>query len=177
MQTERVWNAFKDQLFRFILSRVKDSDAAADILQDVFVKIHLNLKNLQTENKLTSWLYQITRNAIVDHFRQTRPVAEISDLPDDVPDEKNYLKFEKCILGFVKELPDKYREALLKTELGKLSQKEYAEELGISYSGAKSRVQRAKEELRELFISCCAKKIPGTNGKLEFKDPDDCRCA
>jgi len=173
MQTELVWNGFKDELFRFIFSRVKDNAIADDILQDVFVKIHLNLKNLHTENKLTSWLYQITRNAIADHFRKSKPNADLSDIAEELPDEKDYLKFEKCMISFVRELPEKYREALLKTELGKLSQKEYAEEIGISYSGAKSRVQRAKEELRDLFIGCCAKNI---NGKLEFNDPDNCHC-
>ncbi len=52
-------------------------------------------------------------------------------------------------------LPENYKEAILLTELGPLSQKEYAEKLGISYSGAKSRVQRAKHQLHELFKECC----------------------
>jgi RNA polymerase sigma-70 factor, ECF subfamily len=173
MQTERVWNKFKDELARFIFSRVKDQAVADDILQDVFVKIHLNLKNLEKENKLTSWLYQITRNTIADYFRRTIHNVEISDVAEDLPEEKDYLKFEKCMLSFVQELPEKYREVLVKTELGKLSQKEYARTIGISYSGAKSRVQRAKEALRELFIGCCAKKI---NDKLEFSDAENCQC-
>lgn len=176
MNTERIWIQFKDELYRFILSRVKESDIADDILQDVFVKIHLHINDLRVESKLTSWLYQITRNTIVDHFRKSKSTVPVMDLPDNEKENISYLDFEKCIMGFVSELPEKYREALVKTELGSLSQKDYAAEIGISYSGAKSRVQRAKEELKELFISCCAKKIPGKNGKVEMKDPEDCSC-
>lgn len=176
MNTEKIYSEFKDELYRFILSRVKDSQVAKDILQEVFIKIHLNLPTLKAENKLTSWLYQITRNTITDFFRTAKPAMKMPDIPEQKSDDEHFLDFEKCVLGFVKELPEKYREALVKTELGSLSQKEYALELGISYSGAKSRVQRAKEELKELFVACCAKKIPGKDGQLKFKDPEDCAC-
>ena len=176
MQTEEIWKNFRTELLGFILSRVKDAQLAEDILQDVFVKIHLNLNDLKSEDKLTSWLYQITRNSITDYFRKTKPSVEVIDLPEEISDTSDSKSFEKCMLRFVNELPEKSREALVQTELGNLSQKEYAEKLGISYSGTKSRVQRAKEELKELFVSCCAKEIPGSNGKLEFKDPEDCTC-
>lgn len=176
MNTEKIYAEFKDDLYGFILSRVKDSQVAKDILQEVFIKIHLNISKLKSENKLTSWLYQITRNAIVDYFRKTKPGAPLVDLADENQESASYLDFEKCMLRFVTELPEKYREALVKTELGTLSQKEYAAEAGISYSGAKSRVQRAKEELKELFVACCATKNQPENGEIEFKDPKDCTC-
>lgn len=176
METERVWNNFKEELLAFIQSRVKDQDLSKDILQEVFIKIHLNLKSLQSETKLASWLYQITRHTIIDHFRKVKHTNPLMDLPEEQNDPAVYLKFEKCILGFVDVLPDKYRDALRKTELGELSQKEYADQLGISYSGAKSRVQRAKEELKSLFVGCCGKKITSTTGKLDLKDPDECTC-
>lgn len=176
MNTEKIYAEFKDDLYRFILSRVKDSQVANDILQEVFIKIHLNLSNLKSENKLTSWLYQITRNAVVDYFRKSKPLDLLVDLVDESQESASYFDFEKCVLRFVAELPEKYREALVKTELGTLSQKEYATEAGISYSGAKSRVQRAKEELKELFVACCATKNQPENAEIEFKDPNDCNC-
>jgi len=176
METEKIWKDFKSELLGFILSKVKNVQLSEDILQDVFVKIHLNLAYLKSEDKLTSWLYQITRNSITDYFRKAKPTVEVFDLPEENVDSNDGRNFEKCMLRFVNELPEKSREAIVQTELGKLSQKEYAEKLGISYSGTKSRVQRAKEELRDLFVSCCAKEIPGSNGKLEFKDSEDCTC-
>ncbi len=55
----------------------------------------------------------------------------------------------------VERLPDDYREALLFTEYEGLTQKELAERLGVSYSGAKSRVQRAREKLKTMLLACC----------------------
>jgi len=176
MQTQEIWKNFRSELLGFINSKVHDIQLSEDILQDVFIKIHLNLHQLKSDEKLTSWLYQITRNSITDYFRKAKSTIEVPDLPEEQNTETDIRNFEKCVLRFVNELPEKYREAIVTTELGNLSQKEFAEKIGISYSGAKSRVQRAKEELRELFVSCCAKEIPGSDGKLEFKDPEDCSC-
>ncbi|MBK9193209.1 MAG: hypothetical protein IPM77_17855 [Crocinitomicaceae bacterium] len=72
MNTEIIWKNFANDLRKFILSRVKDADVAEDILQDVFVKIHLNLGKLKSESKLNSWLFQITRNAIIDFFQTNK---------------------------------------------------------------------------------------------------------
>jgi RNA polymerase sigma-70 factor, ECF subfamily len=55
----------------------------------------------------------------------------------------------------VNELPEPYRQALLLTEYQGLNQKQMAERLGISVSGAKSRVQRAREKLRDMLLNCC----------------------
>ena len=52
-------------------------------------------------------------------------------------------------------LPPEYCEALCLTELEGLSQKDYAEKIGISYSGAKSRVQRARKILKDMLMNCC----------------------
>jgi RNA polymerase sigma-70 factor, ECF subfamily len=52
-------------------------------------------------------------------------------------------------------LPEPYRDALVLTEFDGLTQKELAERLGISLSGAKSRVQRGKEQLKRMLHDCC----------------------
>ena len=67
--TENIWNQFKDELLRFIVSRVNDKDIAQDLLQIVFIKIHSKSDSLSDNDKLTSWLYQITRNTIIDYYQ------------------------------------------------------------------------------------------------------------
>ncbi len=56
---------------------------------------------------------------------------------------------------FVDQLPQTYLEVILQTELGELSQKEFAEKADISYSKPKSRIQRGRKQLFELFNECC----------------------
>ncbi len=60
-----------------------------------------------------------------------------------------------CILPLVQQLPPPYRQALLLTEVEGMTQKDLAARLGLSFSGARSRVQRARDKLRELLLDCC----------------------
>ncbi|MEP7145439.1 MAG: RNA polymerase sigma factor SigZ [bacterium] len=151
-----IWSQFNKELYNFILSRVKDSDTAKDILQDSFIKIQKNIIHLKEEKSIKFWIYKITANSIIDHFRAKKYYHEISE--DLSIDEEKYEKNSQlagCILPFINCLPEIYREALLLTEFQNYSQLELADHLSISYSGAKSRVQRAKIKLRELFEKCC----------------------
>ena len=167
-----VWETFGERLFRFIQQRVKNKADAEDILHDVFLKIHDKIHSLNDQTRLQSWLYQVTRNGIVDHFRkkQTSGEAEIPELVDidENPDETHQL-MAGCLHPFIDQLPDKYREALTLTELGGLSQKAMAEQLGISHSGAKSRVQRARKQLRKDLEDCCKFEVDQYGTISEFK--------
>jgi len=151
-----IWIQFNQELYNFIVSRVKDRDTAKDILQDSFIKIQKNIIHLKDEKSIKFWIYKITSNSIIDHFRSKKHHYEISEhLPFDEEKYEKNSQLANCILPFIKCLPEIYREALLLTEFQNYSQIDLAEQLGISYSGAKSRVQRAKVKLRELFEQCC----------------------
>ena len=168
--TENIWKDFNAQLFNFIQKRVKNKNVAKDLLQDIFVKIHLNLTSLKNEEKLTSWVYQITRNSIIDYFKKSKHETELTkDVIEQIEPENFNLELTKCLVPFIEKLPANYREAIVKTELGNLSQKDYAEELGISYSGAKSRVQRAREELKTLFTDCCVINVDVYGNVIEHQ--------
>lgn len=155
--TEWVWEEFGKKLLLFIHSKVKDRDASEDILQDVFIKIHLKLNTLSHGDKLSNWIYQITRNSILDYFKAKKIYREVKedDLIAPVEEGLGHYELDKCLAPFINNLEEKYREAIEATDLGGLSQRDYAEKMNISYSGAKSRIQRAREQLRILFQECC----------------------
>ncbi len=158
MSMEQVWEAFSGKLKQFIRARVQDDATAEDILQDVFVKIHTHIDTLKDADRLDSWVYQITRNTIHDHYRATRPTAE---LPETLPaasggdDDAAARALAPCLKPMVERLPEAYRQALILTEYEGLTQKAMGERLGLSLSGAKSRVQRAREQLKEQLLDCC----------------------
>jgi RNA polymerase sigma-70 factor (ECF subfamily) len=155
-KVEKAWVEFNDQLRRFIFKRIPDEDIAEDILQEVFVKIHSNIETLKDEGKFQSWIYQITRNAITDYFRGQKTLSELPETPNTSKDSEEVVqKLIPCIKAMVDSLPDRYRQALVLTEYEELTQKEMAEKLGISLSGAKSRVQRGREKLKEMLLECC----------------------
>ena len=155
---ESVWNEYYDQLLRFIRRRVSDKATAEDLLQNVFLKMLTNIESLKDSTKIKSWLFQITRNTIVDHFRKTQKQGDIASLPseeneeisDDVMEE-----VESWVAPFINRLPEKYREALILSEIKGMSQKEMALYLGISYSAAKTRVHRGRLLLKQKLTECC----------------------
>jgi len=175
VSTENIWNNFNKDLLRFIKKRVKDSDAANDLLQDIFVKIHLKLDTLSDKEKLASWVWQITRNSILDYYKKRK---FSNAMPDDIEEIKEPIDynegFVQCLKPMVNQLPEVYREAIMQTELGNLSQKDLAANLGISYSGAKSRVQRGRQKLYELFTDCCKLTADKYGNILESERKMDC---
>lgn len=155
---ESIWEEYYDLLLKFILKRVSDKATAEDILQNVFTKILANINSLKDSTKLKSWIFQITRNTIIDHYRESNALEEIpSDLQEEDGEINNDITEEvgAWISPFIRRLPDKYQEALRLTEIKGMSQKDLATHLGISYAGAKSRVQRGRALLKEKLTQCC----------------------
>lgn len=154
-----IWLKLENQLHGFILSKVHDESVAKDLLQELFIKIHSNIDKVNDRTKIQSWIYQICRNLIADHFRSHQ--KEIKNgahvFEDEQGEEVEDFMSETLedMIKMMNDLPPEYCEALCLTELGGLSQKSYAEKAGISYSGAKSRVQRARKMLKDLLLNCC----------------------
>ena len=159
--TEQTWEAFHIPLYQFIRRRVADEATAEDLLQEVFLKIHQHEASLKDARRLESWIYQITRNLIIDHYRSHKQsitsldAASALDLPEALPDDDIVGELLSCVRAMVLALPDQDRQALILTEYQGLTQKELGERLGLSFSGAKSRVQRAREKLKQELLACC----------------------
>jgi RNA polymerase sigma-70 factor (ECF subfamily) len=172
-----IWTDFHKELKAFILNKTRNTVDTEDILQEVFIKIIRNIDKVNQAENLRNYLYGIVRNAINDYFRNRKQVIDNSEIEEKLTEEEtqslNITIAECCIKPFINKLPENYREALLITEFQDISQKELAEKLNISYSGAKSRVQRGKEKLKELLIQCCAYKSD-VYGNILGKENCDC---
>jgi len=171
MGTDAIWEQFHDRLLAFVRRRVSNPTDAEDLLQDVFSRIHTNLHRLHEAQSVPAWVYQITRNAITDHYRARAKVAGAFDQlqretgspdgpslpPREGPGEDPELSAElsHCLVPLLTKLPDKYQQAIRLTDLGELTQKEAAQRLGLSVSGMKSRVQRGRSRLKEVLLDCC----------------------
>ncbi len=154
---ETVYTRFHDRLRLFTLRHVSDPQLADDILQDVYLKIHAHIQDLRAADRLESWLFQVTRNAIADHYRSSRHHADLPEtLPAPPADEPDFAdELAASIRDMLCSLPPKDRQALELADLQGLTQTQLAARLGISLSGAKSRVQRARQKLKEAFLDCC----------------------
>jgi RNA polymerase sigma-70 factor (ECF subfamily) len=174
-RTEGVWREFQARLHAFVARRVKAPEDAEDIVQDVFVRIHRNLDNVQKRDSLPAWIFQITRNAIADHYRGG-PKAEglDGDLEPQLPPDDDDIELRElselsgCIEPMIEALPQQYRDALKLTDLNGMGQREAAELKGISVSGMKSRVQRARNQLKEMILRCCQIELDRRGGIMTY---------
>ncbi len=177
---EQTWEAFHVPLYQFIRRRVSDDGTAEDLLQDVFLKIHQHSNGLKDARRLEGWIYQIARNLIIDHYRSHRHLTtsldagEALDLPEELPDDDIVSELLPSVRAMVLALPALDRHALILTEYQGLTQKELAERLGLSLSGAKSRVQRAREKLKQALLACCHFELDRRGHILNYQSRCTC---
>ena len=164
--TLHIWNGLRENLYRFILKRVRNQAEAEDILQEVFIKIHLNLHRLKDHSRVQAWAFQITRNQITDFYKQAGQSVELQDTTLEKLSEPESRDMYCCFESFIHELPQKYRNVLELINLEGRKQQEVAKLLGVSLANTKSRVHRAKEMLKEKFVECCQFKVDA-QGKLK----------
>ena len=178
---EQVVIQFRRQLRAFLRRRVSSEAVADDLLQDVWLKVAKSLSNLPSVREMDSWLYRIARNVLTDFYRRERTTI---DIPDDLPaepDDSTVSNLKEQLNGYIRDvvesLEEPYREALKLTLYDGISQVELAERLGLSVSAAKSRVQRARAEVRKRMEACCAWEFDayGNPTECEPRKRDACK--
>jgi RNA polymerase sigma-70 factor, ECF subfamily len=153
-QVETLWKEHREKLFRFVASRVNDPATAEDIVHDILVRAYRGRDTLRDGQKLEPWLYRITRNAVIDHYRARRPTSPLpADLPevDSEEGQDARAQLSQCIQPFVRAL------------------QETAAELGLSLSGAKSRIQRAKRMLADMMLECCRVEFDSMGAIMSYQ--------
>jgi RNA polymerase sigma-70 factor (ECF subfamily) len=177
--THVIWTHLSSDLRRFIRRRVSDDHTAEDLLQETFVRIHRSIASLQDADRVAPWVYRIARNVVYDHHRKVSNTASAlieTDVADDTEDAGSQVR---CGIGdwleeMIESLPPTYREAVRLSGTEGLSQQEVAEHLGLSLSGAKSRIQRGRAVLKETLERCCHFEFDRRGGMVNC-DPKSTR--
>lgn len=175
---DALWAELSADLRRWFGRRVSNPEQAEDLLQETLLRIHARQDQLRDAERLYGWVYRIARSVLIDHTRRARPSAALPEglsVPahgDDDPAAEVASWLPLMILA----LPEAYREPLWLVELEGLSQAEVAVRLGLSASGARSRVQRGRERLKEMLLACC--DIVRDGGEIiDYHPREDCGCA
>jgi RNA polymerase sigma-70 factor (ECF subfamily) len=178
-ESAQIWEEFSGRIRSHLLKKLRRKDEVDDLMQEIFIKIHAHLPHLRESRKLSSWIYRIAENTLNDYYRKKRlPDKEFDEettVPETDADENPLSGIEKCLGVFINRLPEKYRKPLVMSDVEGKSQKEIARKMDISYSGLKSRVQRGREMIKEMFIECCKLSVR-KDGKLnrDFGWMDNC---
>ncbi len=180
ISTDAIWAHFSDRLRAFIGKRVREESDVQDVLQDVFAKIHAGLGALKEGDKIEAWLFQVARRAIIDHFRCRSGKRRASELPDDLSGRISSRDVGAEVASWLDPMmaliPEEDREALRLADLGGLSQKDLAARLGLSVTGAKSRVQRARRRLKDALLDCCHVELDRRGNAIDYAKKKSGNC-
>lgn len=153
----QAWHAHERELLLWLAARLDDPALARDLLQDVFIKaLRMGGRFCDVANA-RAWLFEVTRNALTDHWRRHRATEPLDDaLPDPEPDSPAEVdSLASCLPRVLAEMTEADRDAITQCDLNGLSQEDYARRLGITLAGAKSRVQRARRRLKKQLVASC----------------------
>ena len=183
--TESIWTVFSGRLRSYVAKHVREESDVEDVLQDVFAKIHGGLSRLKETERLEAWLFQVTRRAILDHFRsrsgKRRSVALPKDLASDSPATGISIKVASWLEPMMALVPEEDRDVLRLADLDGLVQKDLAKRLGVSVTAAKSRVQRARKRLKKAVLDCCHIEKDRRGNAIEYtrkrSDCGPCSCS
>ncbi len=171
---ETLWETYCCRLYAFIRSRVASQADAEDLLQEVFLRVHRQLCCSPDWEKPEAWFYLIARNQVIDYYRRRRDLAEISDdlpAPQDETEtvgQDPEVELALSLKEMVQSLPEPHRQSLLWAEFEGQDLKSMAERWGISLSGAKSRVQRARQKLKDVLLACCHFELDRRGRVLDY---------
>ncbi|WP_285907170.1 RNA polymerase sigma factor [Pseudodesulfovibrio pelocollis] len=158
---EALVRAYQGPVYALMLRYVGDVDVAADLAQEAFTRAYARLETFSTGKRFFPWLYSLALNVSRDWMRRNgrdrhvfmddaAGMVRVEDRPDErqaMDDQVDGAKAFDHVMG----LAPKYREALLLRFRYDFSMQEIAGALGITTSGAKMRVSRGLEMVRERF--------------------------
>lgn len=152
---------YQKPIYNLMLRACNQSEEAADLTQETFVKAYEKLELFKKDRSFFTWLYSIGVNHVRDYLRQNRPMLMMSeeDLdreigsadPDGSRDRLTLLAESEWLAAALRRLPLDFREAVMLRYNEERSMKEVANVLGIGESAAKMRVHRGLDKLRRMW--------------------------
>ena len=153
---------YQKPLYFHVRKMIRKPDFAEDLVQDIFLKAFKSLKNYKNDYAFSTWLYRIATNHTIDYLRKKKleTLSINADDSDDthaaiqLADEDNFtdepmIKRERKnkVREAIDQLPEKYREVILKRHIEEKSYQEISEEMDIPLGTVKAHIFRARELL------------------------------
>ena len=143
----RIYTEFHGKVMGYIRARVQSAADAEDLCSDVFEKVFLKIDDYDSEkSSLSTWIFTITRNTVIDFFRRSRPTDELDEnLADDSEVDAALLRTETLseLAAALKSLPKVLRDIIVLRYYDRKPLTEIASLMGLSYGAVKLRHQQA----------------------------------
>ncbi|WP_416149015.1 sigma-70 family RNA polymerase sigma factor [Salipaludibacillus sp. HK11] len=175
---------YEKELLNFFNGRVANRFDAEDLLQDMWLKVFINQETFLKVDNTRAWLFQIARNIIIDFYRKKQ-----LEIPTDLITDRglfenvqlfNSTNFnEECtsyLLSELSKLPQKYKLPIQLHIGGGWKHQQISSHLNLSLSGSKTRVQRAKRNLKKTLLNCCHVEVDIYGNIIRYESKSIC-CA
>jgi RNA polymerase sigma-70 factor (ECF subfamily) len=156
---EELFAAHQNEIYAYLIRMLRDSELAADLTQDAFVKAYRNYNVLEKPENARAWLYQIAHRVALDHIRRQKIVRFLpwtGESHGSAPSTER-LVMDAHLSGDLQRalarIPERQRAALLLAEVHDLSGLELAAAMGVSHVAARAILTRARESLRRALAA------------------------
>lgn len=156
---EQLVTAYRNQVFRLALRMCGNEADADEVAQEAFLSAWKGLPNFRGESRFSTWLYQLTTHAAIDLMRREKRQAAAEDIDeitaaDDGPSPQQQVErteTQREIRSALMQLPEEYRQVLLLRFMQELSYEEIGRALKLPVGTVKSRLNRAKAQLKDIL--------------------------
>ena len=153
LEMERIYATYSGKVMGYLRARIHNTAEAEDICSEVFEKVMRKIDDYdQTKAAVGTWIFSITRNTLIDHYRKKCPTEELDEnLKDDTELDESLLTNETLseLAAALKRLPEQLRDIVVLRYYDGKPLTEIAEMMGLSYGAVKLRHQNALMLLRE----------------------------
>ena len=153
LDIEQIYTEYYGKVMGYIRARVRGKADAEDLCAEVFEKIQRKLGDYdQTKAGVSTWIFTITRNTVIDSFRRKRPSEELDEnISDDTEVDEELLQTESLseLAAALRSLPQQLTDIIVLRYYDGKPLTEIAEIMGLSYGAVKLRHQNALALLRE----------------------------
>jgi len=180
---------YRDKVYRLAFKILRHEDDAAEALQDAFMSAFRGLKNFKAESTFSTWLYRITTNAALMKYRKRREghvsleqsqsrdddlqpieLADWSQIPDDQLEDRETWQ---VLVDAVEQLPEDLKVVFFRRDWLEESNAEVADALSLSVAAVKSRLHRARIQLRDRLNRYFAGKLARRGRELSRRGEDE----
>lgn len=157
------WNKNQQPIFNWLVKQTHDPQQAKDIMQDVFLNAMKNTDRFCDLDDAKSWLFKMVKNRYIDELRKQISIEAIDHaFPATHIVQSPIVQMEKCLPVILQKLSFGEREIIEQCDLQGITQQKYAQMHNLSLSAVKSRLQRARKQLKKMMINHCnVKQVNG----------------
>ncbi len=152
---EKLYKEYHPKVLGYIINRIGDRSAAEELASAVFLKVFKNIQSFDdNKSSLSTWIYNITRNTLIDHYRGARavmPLSEIMISSDDIVGDIIHSECLEALAAALENLDGRARDIIVLHYYRGKSLSEICSYMNISYSYAKVLHKKAIEELKTLL--------------------------